>query len=79
MMPAIPQRSAVTTLRRDLNSEYVALARVVRNGREQDVAIMQAMAGELDRIRAREWIWAGASIVFALCFLVLGMSHVVAK
>jgi hypothetical protein len=66
----------VSTLRRDMNSEYVALARHVNNELLAAREVIAATLGEIERIKHREQIWAGAVIVGAVCLLAVA-AHLV--
>ena len=70
-MPVQPQRTPVATLRRDLNSEYVALARHVHDELMSAREVIAYLLDEQKRMRVREWIWAGGLIVLAVCVALL--------
>jgi hypothetical protein len=64
----------LATLRRDLNSEYVALCRVMANNTATDRQAIGEIAREVLRMRQREWIWAGSTIVSLVSILALAYS-----
>jgi hypothetical protein len=72
-MPAMPKRTATATLRRDVNSQYIGLARHVQTELLSAREVMSWACQEIDAIKSREKLWIGHAIFSGLVFTVLAL------
>jgi hypothetical protein len=71
-----PKRTALSTLRRDTNAKYIGLARMVSESFLQDRQAIGLLISEVQRMRAREWIWAVGLGVLAVCVVLLAAANI---
>ena len=63
--------SPLATLRRDMNSEYVALANHVQGELLAAREVVSYLVEEAARIRSREKVWAGCVVASVMCLSVV--------